>query len=133
MRLFEFANDREKRIRQLKDFERWVCEQLKCQVSDIDYGFDLDKVKQLRTFGSTASDGNIWVHVGERNMADVMRTVAHELIHLKQFGKGIAHDDMDSERRQYIEDEANALAGRLMREYGKQHSEIYENKTTIRR
>ena len=133
MRLFEFANDREKRIRQLKDFERWVCEQLKCQVSDIDYGFDLDKVKQLRTFGSTASDGNIWVHIDNRNTADIMRTLVHELLHHRQFEQGTAHGDMTDEEEQYIEDEANALAGRLMREYGKQHSEIYENKAPIRK
>ena len=128
MRLFEFSDNKEKRVRQLKEFERWVCEKLDCQAPDVDYGFDLHKVKQMRTFGSTSSDGNIWVYVGDRNMADTMRTLAHELIHLKQFGKGTASDDMDEDQRQHIEDEANAIAGRLMREYGGEHEEIYENK-----
>ena len=128
MRLFEFTDSKEQRIRQLDAFVQWICEQIACDPVDVDYGFDLDKVKELRTFGSTNSNGDIWVYVGDRNMADIMRTLAHELIHLKQFGEGDASDDMDEEQRQHIEDEANALAGRLMREYGKQHEEIYENK-----
>lgn len=133
MRLFEFNDDRERRIKQLKQFQRWVCDKINCDEVEVDYGFDLDRVKELRTFGSTSSDGKIWVHVGDRNMADTMRTLAHELVHLNQFGKGTASDDMDEEQRLRIEDEANAVAGRLMREYGKQHSEIYENKASVRR
>jgi Zn-dependent peptidase ImmA (M78 family) len=130
MRLFEFTDGKEQRIKQLNAFVQWICRQIDCDPVDIDYGFDLDKVKELRTFGSTNSNGDIWVYVGDRNMADTMRTLAHELIHLKQFGVGTASDDMEEEQRQHIEDEANAIAGRLMREYGKQHEEIYESKQT---
>lgn len=90
---------------------------------------DKSKVESHRTFGSTTSGGDIWVHVGNRNSADVMRTLIHELAHFKQFEDGYASDDMDEQTRQQIEDEANAVAGRLMREYGQQHVDIYEAKT----
>ena len=90
---------------------------------------NLEQVNANRTFGSTTSDGNIWVHVGNRNSADVMRTLIHELAHFKQFEDGSATNDMDEERRLAIEDEANAVAGRLMREYGQDNKDIYESRT----
>jgi hypothetical protein len=36
---------------------------------------------------------------------------------------------MSDDEHLAVEDEANAIAGRLMREYGKQHVEIYEGRT----
>jgi len=119
----------EQKIARLAEFVKWVCAQLNCKNRpNVKYGTDLEKVKKLRTFGSTNSIGDIWVHVDNRNLADTMRTLAHELIHFKQFEDGTASDDMDDDQRQSIEDEANALAGRLMRAYGKKHEDIYENK-----
>jgi hypothetical protein len=56
-----------------------------------------------------------------------MRTLCHELIHHKQFEIGTAHDGMNKEQTQSIEDEANAIAGRMMRDYGAEHEEIYES------
>ena len=117
------------KLKRIKKFSKWAIDQLKIHQSPkIDYGNDLSIVKNRGTFGSTTSDGNIWVYVGNRNVADVCRTLMHELIHHKQFGVGTASDGMDDKQRQHIEDEANAIAGRLMREYGGEHEEIYENK-----
>ena len=128
MRLYEFNQSNDK-ISRLKEFVEWVCLQIEAKDKPtVKYGTDLDRVKQLRTFGSTKSNGDIWVHIDNRNLADTMRTLAHELIHFKQFEDGTASDDMDDDQRQHIEDEANALAGRLMRAYGKKHEDIYENK-----
>jgi Zn-dependent peptidase ImmA (M78 family) len=56
----------------------------------------------------------------------------HELVHHRQFEQGTAHSNMTEDEEQYIEDEANAIAGRLMREYGKKHEDIYENKKMSR-
>jgi hypothetical protein len=56
-----------------------------------------------------------------------MRTLCHELVHFKQFEDGTAANDMDDEQRLAVEDEANAIAGRLMREYGKLDKTIYES------
>jgi Zn-dependent peptidase ImmA (M78 family) len=123
----------EQKITRLKEFVEWVCDSIGCEDRPtVNYGTDLAKVKKLRTFGSTNSNGDIWVHVNNRNLADTMRTLAHELIHFKQFEDGTASDDMDDDQRQSIEDEANALAGRLMRAYGKKHEDIYENKRSGR-
>lgn len=116
------------KIDDLNRFADWVCDQLKIEtMPNIKYGTDLDEVKKKRTFGTTHGNGNIWVYINNRNTADTMRTLCHELIHHKQFEIGTAHDDMSDDENQYVEDEANAIAGRMMREYGAQHSNIYES------
>lgn len=111
---------------QLDHFVQWSCKRLGInQVPKIRYGQDIDEVEEKRTFGSTVNGGYIWIYLGERNTADIMRTLCHELVHHRQFETNLAHDDMNDETKQNIEDVANAMAGRLMREYGKQHVEIY--------
>lgn len=128
MRITEINNGASK-LSQIKKFERWACEKLNItDMPRIQYSNDVELAKKRRTFGSTTSDGTVWVHVGNRTVADVARTLVHELIHVGQFKDGTATIDMDEEQRQYVEDEANALAGRLMREYGKIDAKIYESK-----
>lgn len=127
MRLIEFHNDT--KIQVIKKFVDWAIHQLKIDsVPSIKYSNDKDKVKDRHTFGTTHSDGVIWVYIGERNTADVLRTLCHELVHHKQFEVGSANDSMDEEHRLRVEDEANALAGRMLRSYGLKHAEIYEGK-----
>lgn len=128
MRFNEIENS--SKLSQVKKFEQWACKKL--NISDmppIEYSDDVELAKKRRTFGSTRSDGTVWVHVGNRTVADIARTLVHELIHVSQFKEGTATDDMDEEQRQNIEDEANAMAGRIMREYGKIDNRIYESKT----
>lgn len=129
MRLDELKISQEKKLMSYK-FITWAKSRLGIK-SDIKVKLtnDFDKVKNNRTFGSTKSDGSVWVYVGNRNTADILRTICHELVHCKQFEDGGAHDNMDENERLDVEDQANAIAGRLMREYGKMHVEIYEGKT----
>lgn len=133
MRLFEFDTQSSK-VDALKQFVGWAIDRIGIEnPPTIKFGTDLDQVRKRRTFGSTSGGGDIWVHIENRNAADIMRTLMHELVHHKQFEDGTAHSDMTEDGEQYIEDEANALAGRLMREYGSEHEEIYENNKNIRR
>ena len=116
------------KIRQAKRFARWAIDELGIENEPrINYSSEMSIVLNNRSFGSTKPNGEVWVHVGNRNTADIMRTLCHELIHVRQFEKGTASVDMDEEQRQFIEDEANAIAGRMMRTYGKEHGEIYES------
>lgn len=129
MRLNEITTVKHK-IRTARKFVNWVSAQLGISKSPkIKFSNDKEQVKQKRTFGTTFPSGEIWVYVGKRNTADMLRTLAHELVHHKQFAAGTAHADMTEKQRLAVEDEANAIAGRLMREYGKQHVEIYEGRT----
>jgi len=129
MRLNEIYSTRDK-LEIAKEFVAWVTKKLDIVGQPpIKYSNDKDKVRQRHTFGVTTPSGSIWVYVGERNTADMLRTLCHELVHYRQFQTGSATEQMEEEDLLRIEDEANALAGRLMREYGKLHVEIYEGKS----
>ena len=68
----------------------------------------------------------VFVAVHNRAIADIMRTLAHELTHCKQKqdGTNFPHDD---DGLQPLEDEANTMSGRLVRYWGREHREIYED------
>jgi hypothetical protein len=127
MRFNEVKTQQDK-VAKIKRFADWAMKELDIdQPPTINYGQDMGKVNKNRSYGSTNSAGEIWTHVGNRAPADVMRTLCHELVHHKQFEIGTATNDMDDEQRLAVEDEANALAGRMMRAYGKIDGSIYES------
>ena len=66
---------------------------------------------------------NVVVH--NRNMADILRTLAHELVHHMQNLNGV---ELNGEDGSDTENEANATAGVLMREFGRNNPEIFESK-----
>lgn len=128
MKLFELQSKKQT-AKIVKNFMSWACGKLGLtDVPNIKFSNDKEQVRARRTFGTTQPDGEIWVYLGNRNTADILRTLCHELVHYKQFQKGTADTDMDKKQHQKIEDEANAMAGRLMREYGKINVEIYESR-----
>lgn len=88
--------------------------------------YDNAKAKEMKSFGYfDPNDNKIWVYVGNRNMGDILRTLAHELVHRKQDEDGrISYES--GETGSDIENEANAMAGVLLRDFGKQHEEIYQ-------
>lgn len=72
------------------------------------------------SFGSySPSEGTIVVATSGRHAADILRTLAHELVHDQQITMGF---DGTLEDFEY---EANAVAGMLMREYNKLHPSLY--------
>jgi Zn-dependent peptidase ImmA (M78 family) len=56
-------------------------------------------------------------------MADILRTLAHELVHHMQNLKG---DELNGDDGSEIENEANAQAGVIMRKFGRENPEIFE-------
>lgn len=78
-----------------------------------------------RSFGSYNPKTNqTTVYIGNRNLGDILRTLAHELVHHKQRELGM---EADGRTGSDIENQANALAGVLMRDYGKTNELIYES------
>lgn len=76
------------------------------------------------TFGHYIPDSDtITVVMGGRHIADVLRTLAHELVHHKQREEGRVLDGSDESD---IEAEANAKAGVLMRRFRVIHPEMFE-------
>lgn len=64
---------------------------------------------------------------GGRAMVDILRSIAHELVHAKQHEDGRL--DMDSGKDgSPIENEANSLAGIIMRKFQRNNRDIYDRK-----
>jgi cytidyltransferase-like protein len=93
---------------------------------NLSLSYDTNKAKEMRSFGYfSPNDNKIWVYCANRNMADILRTLAHELVHRKQDEDGrISYES--GKTGSEIENEANAMAGVLLRDFGKQHEEIYQ-------
>ena len=93
---------------------------------NLTFSYDNEAAKEKRSFGYFDPNANkIWVYCGNRNMADILRTLAHELVHRKQDEDGRINYESGKTGSE-IENEANAKAGVLLRDFGKQHEEIYQ-------
>ena len=110
-----------------KDFIDFVSKELKLEELPI---IKLRKDPQWsvvhKTFGRYIDDRNMLeVAWGQRHIMDVLRTVAHELTHRRQHER----EDVPSsagETGSPYENEANARAGILMRDYARLHPEYFE-------
>lgn len=72
-------------------------------------------------------ESKIMVYVKNRNVADVLRSVAHELVHKEQLDNGkFVYGDMIQDVGGDIEDEANAVAGAIIKEFSYSNSDVYE-------
>jgi predicted nucleotidyltransferase len=70
------------------------------------------------------SDHHISLNPSNRNIVDILRTLAHELVHAKQNELELL-EPSSGDTGSDIENDANAIAGILMRDYGKQNPDIY--------
>jgi len=69
----------------------------------------------------------IYVATEGRLTADILRTLAHEMVHRKQDEMGLVRNPMkDGADGSPIENQAHAVAGILMREYGRINKQIYQ-------
>ena len=89
----------------------------------------VDNRDELATLASyNLKDNSVKVYGKERAMADILRSVAHELVHHKQLEDGrIDINNLPKDIGGEIEDEANAVAGQLVKKFGYDRQEIYEN------
>ena len=77
-----------------------------------------------KTFGQyNTVKKDIAVQLADRHIVDVLRTLAHELVHHKQRH---LHSNLDGSDGSDHENQANALAGKLMRQFGKRYPKLYE-------
>ena len=112
-------------IRQVSDFVNFAKEYL-----DITDGITVElafqRTPDLVTTAYYNLDGFVKVYVKDRAIIDVCRSIAHELVHHKQNIEDRLNDvQADGEDGSPIENEANAVAGIIIRKYGKLHPELY--------
>jgi len=78
-----------------------------------------------KTFGRYNHETNeLEVSLAGRHLMDILRTIAHELTHQRQHEREEVPATAGETGSEY-ENEANARAGILMREYGRQHPKLF--------
>ena len=86
---------------------------------------DKSFVEMRRSFGEyNPGEMTVKVFITGRNLADVCRSLAHELVHHRQQELNLIYSDA-GETGTEIENDANAIAGIIMREYGKLNLSVY--------
>jgi hypothetical protein len=66
----------------------------------------------------------IFLYVKNRHILDILRSLCHELVHHIQNLKGELNDN-SGETGSPQENEANSVAGQIMRKYNKTHPELF--------
>jgi hypothetical protein len=94
---------------------------------DVTVELAFEKTPDLRTTAYYHnSDHRVKVYVKDRAKIDIMRSIAHELVHHNQNIDGRLTDpEKDGADGSPIENEANSLAGIIMRKWGRIHPEDY--------
>lgn len=78
---------------------------------------------KIGAFGEINRYNRIIIDIQNRQPMDILRTVAHELIHYKQHESGIRGS---GHAGSFTENQANAKAGILMRKFGQTHSRLFK-------
>jgi len=115
------------RLNVLKDFIGFCKAELNIQtLPKISLLNDKSFVEQNRSFGEYNPQTNtIKVVALNRNLADICRSLAHELCHHRQNELDMIYNEAGDTGTD-IENDANAMAGILMRDFGKKNVDVYE-------
>jgi hypothetical protein len=118
-----FLTDEKKEI--LDKFVLFVKEQLELKtVPTVKIQNHRDGLKTTANYDYTKENKIIKICAKNRALVDVCRSIAHEMVHHKQFEQGrlkVQPPDIGGE----IEDEANAKAGQFIKMYAKEDPNIY--------
>lgn len=108
-----------------KEFIKFVVKELQLKSLPKSIRFEGDEyAAQHLTFGTyQPSIDEVVVVKGSRHPVDVLRTLAHELVHHKQREDG--NKVLDGNTGSDAENEANSLAGVMMRNFRELHPEIF--------
>jgi hypothetical protein len=111
----------------IADFIDFAANALDLQkVPKITFSDDENLAKQMHALGAyQPKTDELLVVKGLRLTADILRTLAHELVHRKQAEMGPLRPE-DGKTGSEAENEANAAAGVLLRQFGKYRPEIFE-------
>lgn len=119
-----FLNDDKKQ--KLNDFIKFVKEELGIKnTPTIIVQNHRNGLKTTANYDYTKEEKIIKICGKNRALVDIMRSIAHELVHHKQFEDGrleVKPPDIGGE----IEDEANAKSGQLIKMFAKNNDTIYD-------
>lgn len=109
----------------LNNFIKFTCEFLKLDKPTIKIQFNRNGLVTTAAYGNN----NVYVYGKDRALVDILRSIAHEMVHMKQDSLGKLKQNTHEKNNNAgspIENEANAKAGVIIRKFGEIHPEIYE-------
>lgn len=119
-----FLNDKQKE--KITEFVKFVKGELKLKSTpSVVLQNGRKSLKTTANYDYTKPDKVIRVNIKNRMLVDVMRSIAHELVHHKQYEDGrleVKPPDIGGE----IEDEANAKAGQYIKMFAQKDQTIYD-------
>ena len=112
----------------LHEFVRFAAEDLELDsLPQFDFVFNTKRSLEHKSFGGYAPGAeHITITVKNRHINDVLRTLAHEMVHYSQDLKNELDDDGAGATGSPQENEANARAAVVMRNWGKKHPEYFD-------
>jgi hypothetical protein len=110
----------------VEHFVQWVSRDLGLHDEpEIEFSAHKKNATDHNTGWYNPDTNTIWVYTGNRNLIDILRTVAHELRHRLQ-GQDDRIDADGTYPGHPLEQEADAYAGYIVKVYGAKHPQIME-------
>jgi Zn-dependent peptidase ImmA (M78 family) len=120
----EFLNeDKKSKITEFVKFVKKELELKKCPTVVLQNG--RGDLKTTAHYDYSKDNKIIRINAKNRALVDIMRSIAHEMVHHKQYEQGrleVKPPDIGGE----IEDEANAKAGQYIKMFSKMDETIYD-------
>jgi len=112
---------------EVEKFVDWAAKKLKLQTTPkIELSMDTEEAQTNHHTGShTDGDNSVWVYAKNRNLVDILRTVFHELVHVRQ-GELNMIKPGSSYPGSPIEVMADCLAGKYIKIYGEKNHHIFQ-------
>ena len=112
---------------EVEKFVDWAANRLNLQkVPSIELSMDSEEAQtNHHTGGHVPGEDSVWVYAKNRNLVDILRTVFHELVHVRQHEIGMIKPG-DSYPGSPIEAMADMLAGKYIKIYGEKNNHIFE-------
>ena len=112
---------------EVKKFAEWAGRRLHIKhLPKIELSHDTkDAQDNHHTGGHVQGEDSVWVYAKNRNLVDILRTVFHELVHIRQEELGMIRPG-SSYPGSPIEVMADMLAGKYIKIYGEKNHHIFQ-------
>lgn len=113
--------------KEVDKFVQWTAKKLNLKkIPKITLSLDTEEAQGGHHTGSHhMGTHEVWVYAKNRNLVDILRTVFHELVHVRQDELGMIEPG-DSYPGSPIEAMADMLAGKYIKIYGEQNHHIFQ-------
>lgn len=113
--------------KEVDKFVDWMCRRLHLTTKpEVELSYDTtDAQDNHHTGRHTEGENSIWVYAKNRNLVDILRTVAHEMVHVRQSELNMIKPG-DSYPGSPIEVLADMVAGKWIKVYGEKNHYIFQ-------